>query len=144
MWSDTLLAAERAHLLQLALWGASSAILGTMMLAVVTIRRIAAPIIRWFAIHALVWGVAELILALVRWRTLVMRDVSAATRLDRFTWLNAGLDVGIVGVGLVIAVFAWMHGRRLGAVGAGLGILVQGLGLLVINLTFATMLARLI
>ena len=144
MWSDTLLAAERAHLFQLALWGASSAILGTMMLAVVTIRRIAAPIIHWFAIHALGWGVAELILALVRWRTLVMRDVSAATRLDRFTWLNAGLDAGIVGVGLAIAVFAWMHGRRLGAVGAGLGILVQGLGLLVINLTFAAMLARLI
>ena len=144
MWSDTLLAAERAHLVQLALWGASSAILGTMLLAGVTIRRIVAPIIHWFAIHALVWGAAELILALVRWRTLVMRDVSAATRLDRFTWLNAGLDAGIVGVGLAIAVFAWMQGRRLGAVGAGLGILVQGLGLLVINLTFATMLARLI
>ena len=144
MWSDTLLAAERAHLVQLILWSASSAILGTVMVAVLTLRRIAAPIIHWFALHALVWGAAELVVALVRWRTVDMRDVSAATRLDRFTWFNAGLDVGIVGAGVAIAAFAWFQGRRLGAVGAGLGILVQGLGLLVINLTFAAVLARLI
>jgi hypothetical protein len=144
MWSDTLFAAERAHLLHWILWAGSSAILGTAMLAAVTLRRVSAPIIQWFAIHALVWGSAELALALLRWRTLVMRDVSAATRLDRFTWFNAGIDVGIIGAGLAIVVVAWLNGRRLGTVGAGLGILVQGLGLLVINLTFASMLARLI
>lgn len=144
MWSDTLLAAERTHLLHLILWAVTSTILGTVMLGVVTLRRMPAPIIQWFATSALVWGAVELVVVLVRWRTLAMRDVSSATRLDRFTWFNAGLDVGIVGAGLAIAAFAWMHGRRLGAVGAGLGILVQGLGLLVINLTFASMLARLI
>jgi hypothetical protein len=144
MWSDTLLAAERAHLVHLILWAACSAVLGTSIVAFVTLRRVAAPIIQGFALQALLWGTAELVIALVRWRTLGMRDVSAATRLDRFTWFNAGLDLGIVGVGLALAVLAWVHGRRLTAVGAGLAIVVQGLGLLVINLTFAAMMARLV
>jgi hypothetical protein len=73
-----------------------------------------------------------------------MRDVSGATRLDRLTWLHAGLDVGIIAVGVTLAVTAWIHGRRLGLIGAGLGIVVQGLGLLVLNLTFASLLARLV
>ena len=73
-----------------------------------------------------------------------MRDVSAATRLDRLTWLHVGLDAGIVGIGIVLAIAAWMFGRRVALVGAGLGIVVQGLGLLVLNLTFASVIARLI
>jgi hypothetical protein len=144
MWSDTLLAAERSHLLHLAVWGATSVFIATTVVVLVTHRRIAAPIVHWFAIQGGMWGAAELVVALVRWQTLAMRDVSAATRLDRLTWFNAGLDVGIIGVGATIAVLAWIRPRRLSAVGAGLGILVQGLGLLVINLTFASMLARLV
>lgn len=144
MWSDTLLAAERAHLIHLILWAASSAVLGTGITAFLTLRRVSAPIIQWFAIQALAWGLAELVLVAVRWRTLAMRDVSAATRLDRFTWFNAGLDVGLVVAGLTIAVLGWAYGRRLRLVGSGLGVLVQGLGLLVINFTFAAVLARLI
>ena len=144
MWSDTLLAAERAHLVHLVLWAASSAVLGTAIVAFVTLRRVAAPILYWFALQSLVWGLAELVVALARWRTLSMRDVSAATRLDRFTWFNAGFDVGMVGAGVTIVVAGWLYGRRLGMVGGGLGVLVQGLGLLVINLTFAAVLGRLV
>jgi hypothetical protein len=144
MWSDTLLAAERVHLIRLFLWAAGSAALGTLIMGVLTFRRIAAPILAGFAIQALAWGVAELILVTASWRILEMRDVSAATRLDRFTWFTAGLDVGIAGVGIAIAVLGWMHGRRLGTVGAGLGMLAQGLGLLVLQLTFASALARLV
>lgn len=144
MWSDTLLAAERAHLVHLMLWAVASAVLGTAIVAVVTLRRMGAPIIYWFAMQSLLWGAIQLAVALFRWRALAMRDVSAATRLDRLTWFNAGLDAGMIGAGLAVAVLAWLHGRRLGAVGGGLGVLVQGLGLLVINLTFAALLARLV
>ena len=144
MWSDTLLAAERVHLIRFFLWAAGSAALGTLIMAVLTLRRVAAPILAGFAIQALAWGVAELVLVTASWQTLEMRDVSAATRLDRLTWLTAGLDVGVIGVGIVIAVLGWMHGRRLATVGAGLGMLVQGLGLLVLQLTFASALARLV
>ena len=144
MWSDTLLAAERAHVIQLILWAAASAVLGTLIVAVLTLRRTSASIIRGFAAVALLAGVLELAIAWVRWQALAMRDVSAATRLDRLTWFNAGLDVGIVAAGLAIVIFAWMQGRRLAVIGAGLGVLVQGLGLLVINLTFVSILARLV
>jgi len=73
-----------------------------------------------------------------------MRDVSAATRLDRFTWLAVGIDAGIIGAGVAIAAMAWTRERRLGAFGGGLGVVVQGLGLLVLDLTFTSILARLV
>jgi len=144
MWSDTLLAAERSHLIRLMIWAVTSATVGSTLVAIITLRRMVAPIVLWFAIQALVWGGAELILGIVCWETLAMRDVSSATRLDRLTWFNAGLDVGIVIAGIAIAGMAWTHGRRLNRIGAGLGVLVQGLALLLINLTFASILARLV
>ena len=144
MWSDTLLGAERVHLIRLFLWAAGSAALGTLIMAVLTLRRMAAPILAGFAMQALAWGIAELVLVTASWQILEMRDVSAATRLERLTWFTAGLDVGITGVGIAIAVRGWIHGRRLATVGAGLGVLAQGLGLLVLQLTFASALARLV
>ena len=144
MWSDTLLAAERGHLIRLMIWAVTSATVGTTLVAFIIVRRVSAPILLWFAIQAAAWGVVELIVGVLGWSAITMRDVSAETRLDRLTWFNAGLDAGIVAAGVAIVVVAWMHGRRLTAFGAGLGIIVQGLGLLVINLTFASILARLI
>jgi len=144
MWSDTLLAAERSHLIRLVIWAVTSASVGTALLALITLRRTVAPIVQWFAAQTVVWGIVELGLALLSWWSLGMRDVSGATRLDRLTWLYAGLDVGLVGIGVTLAATAWLSGRRLGVVGAGLGVVVQGLGLLVLNLTFAAALARLI
>jgi hypothetical protein len=144
MWSDTLLAAEQSHLIRVALWAVSSAALGTVLVAVITLRRVAAPIAFWFGVQTLAWGSVELLVTAVRWYGLSMRDVSAATRLDRLTWLCVGLDVGIVGVGLTAAIMARTHERRSGAIGAGLGIVVQGLGLLVLDLTFAAVVARLV
>ena len=144
MWSDTLLAAERSHLLRVVLWAVTSATLGTTLLLIITVRRVVAPVVQWFATQALVWGLLELVVAATSWRSLGMRDVSGATRLDRLTWLHIGIDAGIVGVGLTLAVVAWLHGRRLAMLGAGLGVVVQGLGLLLLNLTFASLLARLI
>ena len=144
MWSDTLLAAERAHLIRVLIWAATSVTVGTAMLAFITVRRVIAPILHQFATQALAWGLLELGFVLASWRALGMRDVSAATRLDRSTWLYTGLDVGAVGVGVTLAVTAWVYGRRLAVVGAGLGVVVQGLGLLLLDLTFASVLARLV
>jgi len=144
MWSDTLFAAEQSHLIRLVLWAAASAVVGTGIVATLTLRRTTAPILFWFGIQSLGWGLAELVVTAIGFRSLVMRDVSAATRLERLTWFSAGLDVGIVATGVAVGTVAWMVGRRLGAVGAGLGIVVQGLGLLVINLTFASLLSRLV
>lgn len=144
MWSDTLLAAERGHLIRLVVWAVGSATVGLSLLAVITIRRLRAPIVLWFAIQTLAWGSLELIVTSARWYGLRMRDVSAATRLDHFTWFATGLDVGLIGVGLAIAAMAWWPNRRLGAIGAGLGVTVQGFGLLILDLRFASDLTRLV
>jgi hypothetical protein len=144
MWSDTLLAAERSYLIRAVLWAVTGAVLGMAVVTVLTLRRVAAPIILSFAIQTLAWGSAELIVAAARWQSLSMRDVSAATRLDRLTWFSVGLDVGIVGVGVTALVAARLSNRKLNVIGAGLGIIVQGLGLLVLDLTFAAITARLI
>jgi hypothetical protein len=144
MWSDTLLAAERSHLIRVALWAAGSAMIGTTMVAIVALRRLKAPIVTWFAIQTLAWGSLELIVTAARWYAVGMRDVSAATRLDRLTWFVTGLDVGLIAVGVATAGIAWSTNRRLGAFGAGLGVMVQGLGLLVLDLTFASNLARMV
>ena len=144
MWSDTLLAAERSHLIRVVLWAVTCAVLGSAVVSTLTLRRVAAPIILAFAIQTLAWGSAELIVAAARWQSLSMRDVSAATRLDRLTWFAVGLDVGIVGVGVAALVAARMSNRKLNVIGAGLGIIVQGLGLLVLDLTFVGIIARLI
>ncbi len=144
MWSDTLLAAERSHLIRVAIWAVTSAVLGTTFVAFITLRRLAAPIVLWFAIQTLAWGSLELITATARWSTLSMRDVAGATRLDRLTWFAVGLDVGMIGAGVTAAMIAWRYKRELGVLGGGLGVTVQGLGLLVLDLAFASMLTRLL
>ena len=143
MWSDTLLNAERSHLIRLAIWAVTSALLGTGLVAVITVRRMTAPIVLWFAIQTVAWGSLELIVSAARWYALSMRDVSAATRLDRLTWFGIGFDVGVIGVGVVAASMAWRY-KNLSAFGGGLGVVVQGLGALVLDLTFASIVARLI
>ena len=89
-----------------------------------------------------IWGVAFAAIALVRWQGLSMRDLSAAARLERLVWLNLGLDAGYVATGAVLSLTAWLVARRLGPVGAGVGIVVQGLALLVIDLQFASAVSR--
>ena len=144
MWSDTLLVAERSHLIRIAIWAFTNAVLGTAFVTIITARRVSAPIVLWFAIQTLAWGSLELIVTAARWSALSMRDVSAATRLDRLTWLGIGIDVGIIGVGMTAALLAWKLSRNLRVFGGGLGVVVQGLGLLVLDLTFASILARLV
>ena len=144
MWSDTLLAAERSHIIRIVIWAVTSAALGTTVVTIVVGRRMSAPIALWFAIQTLGWGSVELIIAAARWSALSMRDVSGATRLDRLTWFAVGLDVGIIAVGVTAVLIAWRSARNLCALGGGLGIVVQGLGLLVLDLTFASILARLV
>ena len=138
MWSDTLLALERAHLLRVAVWGGGSVLAGSLLLALLTTRagRSGSPLVRHFAIQTAAWGAVDLALVAFAWPRLALRDHTAATELDRFLWLNLGLDVGYVAVGITLAVCAWVLGRRLGGAGAGLGIVVQGLALLVLDAVF--------
>ena len=131
MWADTLLAAERGHLHQLMLWGGVSSLMGLILL-VAAGRTRRSPVIFHFAAQCAAWGAVILAVGALELRSLQLRDLGSATRLDRFLWLNLGLDTGYVAVGAAIAVSAWLLGRRHGGVGAGVAIMVQGLALAVI------------
>lgn len=144
MWSDTLLAAERSHLVQLLTWGAVSAVAGTAMLVLLAARRSRSPLLRNFGIQIAAWGAVDLGLAGVAWRGLAERDLSGAKRLANLLWLAAGLDVGYVGVGLTLALAGWTLGRRYGAVGAGIGVVIHGLALLLLDVRFLTFLSRVV
>lgn len=141
MWADTLLVAERAHLHLLLLWGSASIGLGLLLLVTAgRLRR--SPLIFHFAAQSAVWGGIESAFAFSALRSLPLRDLGAATLLDRLLWLNLGLEIGYVAVGATVAVSAWLLGRRYGGVGAGVAITVQGLALFVLDARFLALLER--
>jgi len=106
-------------------------VLGVLLL-VTAGRPRRSPIVFHFAAQSVAWGAVIIAVASSSLRSLTLRDLGSATRLDRFLWLNLGLDTGYVAVGATIALCAWMLGRRYGGVGAGVAIVVQGLALAVI------------
>ena len=142
MWSDTLLALERAHLLRLLVWGGMSTVAGTGLLAWLTLRRHRSSLLRSFAIQMSLWGLVHLAVAGRGIYRLADRDLTSATQLDRMLWLSTGIDIGLILVGITLAAAGWILGRQLGAVGAGIGVLVQGAGLLVLDLGFVSITAR--
>ena len=142
MWADTLEAAERAHLLRLLVWGAASVLAGTALLAWLRFDARRSPLLKHFAIQAAAWGVVDAIIAVVMMSQIAPRDIASATRLDRILWLNIGLDAGYVLVGLTLLVAGWRLGRRLGLVGAGIGVVVQGSALGVLDLVLVAQISR--
>jgi hypothetical protein len=105
-------------------------------------KRIQSPLLRHFGLQSAAWGVAIAAIAATNLRGARLRDVGGAARLERLVWMNVGLDVGIVGIGAALALSAWLMARRMSVVGAGVGIVVQGLALLVLELQFAAIVSR--
>lgn len=134
MWADVLLSLERTHLLRLAVWGGACVLLGTAVLAVAMRRGSDSPLLKHFAIQTAAWGAVDLVICFWGQRALALRDFDGATRLVNFLWLNVGLDAGYAAVGITLAIASWRLGKRLGGVGAGIGVLVQGLALALLDL----------
>ena len=142
MWADTLQAAEHAHLVRLLVWAAASVLVGTAVLAWMRASGRHSPLLRHFAIQTAAWGAVNATLAAGFMARLAPRDVASATRLDRVLWLNIGLDGGYVLVGVTLATLGWRAGRRLGLVGAGMGVIVQGGALTLLDLVLAARISR--
>jgi hypothetical protein len=142
MWADTLLALERAHLLRLTIWGGASLLVGSFLLALLRLRGHHSALLYHFGLQTTLWGAIDVALALLGLQRLGLRDLAGATRLDRFLWLNIGLDVGYVMVGLTLLVFGWRAPQRLGLVGAGLAVIMQGSALAILDLLLAGQIAR--
>jgi hypothetical protein len=129
-------------LLRLFLWSGLSILGGTSAAVTVAVRRARSPLLVHFAIQMAAWGAAIAAIAGFEWWRVHLRDASGAARLERFLWMNIGLDVGYVAIGVVLAISAWVLAKKMSAVGAGTGILVQGIALLLIDLQFAAVVSR--
>jgi hypothetical protein len=141
-WADALLQVEQLHLLKLLLWAALSITVGTALLALLRVRRTDSPLLLHFGIQSVAWGAVDAAIALWARHGLTLRDLASAVALDRFVWFNVGLDVGYVGVGATLAILGARGARRSGLVGAGLGVVVQGLALTVLDLQLAAGIVR--
>ena len=141
-WADALLQVEQSHLLKLLAWAALSVLSGTVLRTVLRIRRVESALLTHFAIQSVAWGIVDLTIALWARQGLALRDLAGAVSLDRFVWFNIGLDVGYAGVGATLALLGWRLGSRRGLVGAGLGVVVQGLALTVLDLQLAAGIVR--
>lgn len=142
MWADSLQLAEQQHLVRLFVWSEASILVGGVMLAILLWKRVESPMLRHFALQTAAWGGVILILAYIAWRGLGPRDHAAAVQLDRLVWLNIGLDLGYLAVGVTLAVTGWTTARRLGLVGAGSAIVLQGSMLALLDYVFAQQIAR--
>lgn len=141
-FGSDLIALEELHLLKLGVWAALSILVGSAIVALIRIRRTDSPLLQHFGIQCAAWGAIDLIIVWWAGRGMQLRDLAGAIALDRFVWLNIGLDVGYVMVGLTLALCGWKLGRRLGLVGAGLGVVVQGLALTVLDLQLSAGIVR--
>ncbi len=139
MFADTLLELERGHLIRLGLWGAASVIAGALILLLLYWRKSNAPFLQHFAIQGLAWGGIDLALVAWAWQGLGLRDYASSVQLNQFLWLNVGLDAGYAAVGLTLALTGWVLAKRLGLLGAGIGVAVQGFALFVLDLRLLTM-----
>jgi hypothetical protein len=142
MWADTLLAIERAHLMRLVVWGGASVLVGSALLGLMRIRGHRSALLDHFGIQTAAWGAIDLVLALTGLQRLELRDLAGATRLDRFLWLNIGLDVGYVLVGITLFALGWRLAWRMGLIGAGMAVIVQGSALAVLDLVLAGQISR--
>jgi hypothetical protein len=140
MFADTLFAAERGHVDRLIIWAVLSIIAGIGGVVLARRARPVPDLLHHFAIQTGAWGVVNLVIALIARQGLQLRDYTAMVRLDRFLWFNNGLDVGYIAVGITLAVCGWRLQRR-GLVGAGLGVSVQGLVLLLLDLRLSSIIA---
>jgi hypothetical protein len=135
MWADTLQTLEQQHYLRLVFWGGASALIGTLILLAFRLWRIKAPLASHFAAQCAVWGAAALFWGGYAYRNVPLRDYDAAASLARFLWLAMALEAGAIIVGITFATFGWTFGKRIGAVGTGIGVIVQAGALLFLDLT---------
>src|SRR5215831_18927823 len=94
VWSDIILAAEQQHLLRLLVWAALCVVAATVIITMLTARRIESALLAHFAYQTAVWGVVVGVTAAVSWHFLHLRDLAGTARLERVVWLNVGLDLG--------------------------------------------------
>ena len=109
-------------------------LIGSVLLLVFSLRRVKAPLPSHFAIQSTLWGIAELVWAAYAYRDVPLRDYEGAALLARELWIAIGLEAGAILIGITLAIGGWFYVRRLGFIGAGIGIVAQASALIVLDL----------
>lgn len=133
MWSPTLLAFERAHVVHLAWWGVVSLALGLALVIVLRLRRADAALASYFGLNMAVWGLGELLVAWFRWRGLAERDYASALRLGVHLRLAMVGEAWVIAGGVMLLCAGGLLLRRLSFSGAGIAWTVHGLALLFLD-----------
>lgn len=134
-------------MLRLCVWGALSTLAGT---AVLVIGRQGSPFLRRFGWVCGLFGMVELLIALIAYRGVALRDISGATRLDRLAWFQLGLFLGLTAVGVTLGVASRVMKVRaaastdasLPALGAGVAIALHGIALATLQLLLISDISR--
>jgi hypothetical protein len=142
MFADTLLSAERVHLLRVMIWGAASVVAGTAVLVALISRRQSSPLLRAFGAVCVLLGGLELLCAGWRYHRVALRDYAAAVHLDRMIWFELGVCIAGACAGVVVAILAWRLARRFAPVGAGLAVSTHALAVAVLASQLARVLSR--
>jgi len=118
------------HLIRLGIWALFSIVFGVVILLAKR-QNLAA---QHFSVQFIVWGLIDGIIVLFGLRDNSRPDLVAAIKLREFLWLNEGLDVGYVAVGItLIIVGRWSKVNSASLIGAGLGVMIQGFLLLLLD-----------
>ena len=150
MWSDVILGIERLHLLRWLFWAAISTLGGTGSYVLAITRSRGSPLIRCFASVCATLGVVELVIGAIEYQRLALRDLTGASRLERLAWLQLGLYLGVVAVGVTTWTVARLVTSRAGAsaeaalpsVGAGIAIALHGVALATLELLLLSAISR--
>jgi hypothetical protein len=134
--------AERQYIARTLAWAGLSIIAATGIAVVLAGRRTKSPVLAHFALQLGGWGLVLGLIGAMEWQGLHLRDVAGATRLEHATWARVGFDVGVIGMGAVLAASSRWFGRSLAGMGAGAGLAVQGAALLLIDLQLVSAVSR--
>ena len=142
MWADSFLRFEQQHVFLLLLWAGSTVLSGTSIAIVLAAQHRESPLLAHFAMQLAGWGVLAGILAGVEWHGIHLRDVAGATRVERLAWLRIGFDLGIMGMGVILAAAGRVMARSPRMVGAGMAVVINGLALFAIDVQFVGNVSR--
>ena len=108
----------------LIIWSLASIVVGAILLL------IAIPVLQGIGLQALLWGIIDMIIAV--FGVFRAKD-QTATKAARFLRINVYLDIVYQVVGVLLIVFLWQDAFLLGN---GIGIIIQGAFLFVLDLYF--------
>lgn len=116
------------HLIRLGIWAGVSIIAGVIAMA----RLWPQEWWRNFGLQSAAWGAIDAIIVFFGLRDNSLPTIMEIIKLREFLYLNEGLNVGYIGVGIALAL-AGRHFKSSTLSGAGWGVALQGLALLTMD-----------